>query len=237
MGLFQKRHSDEQSRTSEPSHTPQSLTITDADLERCSALLQEIETAIDLDEPRRGNDLAYQLALAGGYPSLQGRALFTARMEADLKAGQPGASIIDKMPWNWLTAVASTAYDQGNILLAARLGWFSAFWRMHWKDQLARLAPGRSLDPATWPPNLNIQFSEEIGLIPPPDEAYSQILSTAIRALSSLDNGDILRHNSNRDDWTVPGALMLISRELLDLEKAGMPIDADVRTLAAEKLS
>jgi hypothetical protein len=160
-----------------------------------------------------------------------------ARMMPDIDAGRPGAGTVDNRPWQWLAAVSSAARERGQESLAGRIGQAAAVWREHWEAQIPRMAPGRSLNQGSWPTEVNIQFSEEIGLFPPPDDSYAIILASAVRALSYFYHAPIIVRNNttpHKDAWPAEEVILTVSEALIALvgaEPRGTDLDALVDPL------
>ena len=248
MGIFGKRHDDTPS--SSPAARPG---VGEDDFKRCSALLLSLDSALASGDGSRINAAGYALALAGGYPSLRGRALYVERVTTDIQAGRPGAGLVDRRPWQWLAAVAaaawegaSAAYEKGDTagerdkaMLAGRLGFASLSWRLWCSTQIERIAPRCTVNPDSWPIELNTQFAEDVGLFPPPDDCYAVILASAVKALGSLEADDLTRlviSNDAEKAWTAEEVLPVVAQfylQLVGLDENGIAADPVAFTYAA----
>lgn len=220
----------------EVSSSPQAvITINDTDLEKCSTCLRELETAIDLDDPMRGNAAAHALAVAAGYPSLTGKDLMVYRVMKISEEGVEAAKDIDLRPWRWLAAVASAAceVDNSGKLLAARLGLASWMWREQWKDKYENEVRTSAA--------VGQQFAEEVGLIPPPDDTFAIIVASGVKALGTLDDSiQVVRERAGKDGevWSADMVLRLLSRELVELHQGkGVEFEPLARAVAYSTLN
>jgi len=180
--------------------------VTDADLRTCDERLRPLETAIDHDNSSAANRAALALAVAGGYPSLTGESLSKYRIGIMAAGGDDACREIDRKPWRWLASVGVTAASDlatERKLLAARIAFAAWIWRVTWKDRFAA-------EISTSAPK-QIQFCQEIGLIPPPEDLYASILRSGIMALGPIADKDTPIRDNRR--WTAGGVTLLLARD------------------------
>jgi len=203
--------------------------LSDADLRTCDERLRPLEEAIYNDNPPAAHRAALALAIAGGYPSLTGKDLFIYRVNVMATQGNDAFEEIDRKPWRWLASVASTAASgpaTERKLLAARIAYIAWAWRMAWAERFA--------NEITHSTSLQTQFSEEIGLIPPPGDLYASILSSGILALGPIADKNMRLRDSQH--WEVGGVARLLAKDLAALHDKGVPVDPQAETFVREAL-
>jgi hypothetical protein len=206
-----------------------SSSVTDADLRTCDERLRPLEVAIDADNPVAGNRAALALAIAGGYPSLTGKALFQYQVKVMATQGDKAFEEIDRKPWRWLASVASAAATGGHAernLLAVRIALVAWAWRTTWaerfENEITKSVPAQT------------QFSEEVGLIPPPEDLYAPILSSGIVVLGPITDKNMLIRD--HELWSVGVVTRLLAKDLAALHDKGVPVDPAAEPFVREAL-
>jgi hypothetical protein len=201
------------------------------DLQACDIRLKEWEQAYDLNQSPRVYRAAMALAVAGGYPDLNGKDMMLYRVR-EIDKGNPYEET-DRRPWQWLAGVAETAlgYGYDGQLLAARVAFMSVCWQEDWAEEYSnRICKSASLGQ---------QYQEEVGLIPPPDDLYASVVSSGIIALDALKEGlGLVRPHWAREGqaYTAQSVLVVVSQAAAGLQNRGAEVSPRARAVAGAVL-
>jgi hypothetical protein len=125
-------------------------------------------------------------------------------------------------PWRWLAEVTATAAEGSTAdrVLALRTAFATWFWRRTWQeryDTVIRRSAGADM-----------QFAEEVSLIPPPDDIYAIIIGAGSKAVATVDDAiTVVRANAAdaRQPWTLATVARLLASDILDMTQKGWEFD------------